>query len=404
MCLHVWGIDFHRGNEDLRSQLFFPLVERKKILQELSRLGFQDLVYLHTCNRVEFYTTAVDHFADTKHLWRALFQKRGLNTKDYYQGYHLEGKSALRHLLRVACSLESMVVGEPQVLGQLKKALEWTKAEGFYVHSYLQKCFQTAFEAAKRVRSDTSLGESPISIASLGIARLEIWQDQYPLKRVAIVGRGEMSLRFLNWFIEHHPRVPLIWVNRSTEKLKQYVESEHVELVSLEQFVNHPPDFSHLVTSTSSPFPIFNSHFLKQCGSGKVYFDFAEPADIARPVYGDSVLCCTTDFAEESQKNSNERLQAVGEAEKIIEESLKTFYLALKQAPVLKDFNEVEPDLEIQLNQALDLIREEFPAPDFLKIQKWASKLVKDNLHRSRGHLKAILNRAVEPRDGSIPI
>ena len=134
------------------------------------------MVYLSTCNRVEFYTTAKDHFQDTRSLWLACLAQFGLTEEDYYKGYHVEGKSAVRHLMRVASSLESLVIGEPQILGQLKEALNWTKEQGFPVDPSLEKTFNIAFETAKRVRSTTSIGEKPVSVATLGLQHLHEWR------------------------------------------------------------------------------------------------------------------------------------------------------------------------------------------------------------------------------------
>ena len=90
----------------MRLKLCLPQDKREAMLRGLLELGFPDLVYLSTCNRIEFYTTGKNFFSDTRPLWLKLLHHLGLNEEDFYRGYQLEGKSALRHLLRVAASLE----------------------------------------------------------------------------------------------------------------------------------------------------------------------------------------------------------------------------------------------------------------------------------------------------------
>lgn len=398
MSIHLWGTDFHRASQDLRGKLFLPPAERNRRLKEWISLGLRDLVYLHTCNRVEFYTTAGDHFCDTRHLWRALLESLGLSPDDYYKGYHLEGKSALRHLLRVACSLESLVVGEPQILGQLKDAYLWTKQQGFPLEPHLERCFQTAFETAKKVRTTTSLGKSRVSVASLGLQRLEAMELDFPLKRVVVIGRSPMSLCVLRWFFEHRPAVEILWVNRTVERLRNYPQSRRVNCLTLSEFLSKPPDFSHLFTATSSEVPFIDSPFLKGLGDlPRVFFDFAEPPDIER-VGGIHRIIGIEDLGEESRTHAFSRSQSVKVAEQVIESALKQFYLALKQAPLLRDFSQVEPKCVEQLERAISDLREDLPPDICVLIEHWARRLVKKNIHTSRAHLAEVLGRAISPQ------
>ena len=98
---------------------------------------------------------------DTHRQWLGLIEQFGLADTDYYRGYHFEGKSAIRHLLKVACSLESLVIGEPQILGQLKEAYEWTKNSDLPLTSDLERALQLANQTAKRVRSENASKGKP---------------------------------------------------------------------------------------------------------------------------------------------------------------------------------------------------------------------------------------------------
>lgn len=384
----------------MRAKLFCSPETREQTMRDLLALGFSDLVYLYTCNRIEFFTTADDYFTDTRALWVKVLERLGLPAEAYYQGYHLEGKSALRHLLRVACSLESLVVGEPQILGQLKDALRWNKERGLPVAPSLERCFNLAFETAKQVRSETQLAEKPVSVATLGLQHLQLLESRYPLKRVAIVGRSPISVLVVQWLKKNRPEIPALWANRTLETLKALPESEGVELVSLSDFMSTPRSFSHMFTATASSEPLFGSSFFERRSAEKpLVFDFAEPPDVAPEAKGLVELIHLEDLKEEARVNAEFRAAAVVEAEVIIDAALKSYCLAQKEAPLLKDFSQVEPQFLVELEASWETLQKEIPAEWQPKLRRWAEKLVKKNLHVSREHLRSLLRNITEPAE-----
>lgn len=403
MRIHLWGTDYRRGKPELRKQLYLPQEERGEFLRDLLSVGFTDVVYLATCNRIEFYTTAKDPFFDTRPLWKKLLQKRGLASEAFFEGYHVEGKAALRHLLRVASSLESLVIGEPQILGQLKDAVHWSKIAGLPVSPSLDRCFQLAFETAKRVRSETSIAERPVSVASLGIEHLLRLESENPLQRAVVVGRSPISVLVIQWLKKNRPACPIVWVNRDIEKLKVFSESDHCELVSLKDFLNYPPSFTHLFTATASPDPVFTGEFWRKIESGrKMVLDFAEPSDVSDcDSIRDLSIVQLSDLREEARQNAEARSRGVEEAERVIEEALRGYFLQQKEAPILKDYNTVEPTFIDELERAWELIKSDFPEELHPRLRKWAEALVRRNIHLSREHLRSILRRVSEPAEYS---
>jgi len=405
MRLHIWGIDFKRNGGEERRHFFIPPELRAATLQELRQCGFEDLVYLATCNRIEFFTTAKDPFSDTRNLWMALLKKLGISEEKYFLGYHLEGKAAVRHLLRVACSLESLVVGEPQILGQLKDALAFSLANQLPVHPSLHRVFQLAFETAKRVRTETSIADKPVSIATLGIKHLQSREKEHPLTHVAVVGRSPICRAVLQWILDKRPGVKIAWVNRSVEKLGAFEESKRVELIPLGQFLSKPLDFSHLITATSSLEPLFDQTFFgKLPARKKLVFDFAEPVDVVDSHVPAHVrLVKLEDLRDEALRNAQERKQGIDQAEAIIDSSLRDFCRSQKEAPLLKDFNQVKPSFDESFRLAWEEISMELPLDCHPKVRKWAEGLVKKNLHLSREHLKEVLRKVTDPYDSQWP-
>jgi glutamyl-tRNA reductase len=348
------------------------------------------------------------NFVDTKPLWLKLLQAMGLPEEAYYQGYHLEGKSALRHLVRVASSLESLVIGEPQILGQLKEAVQWTKENRFPLDPSLDRTFQLAFEAAKRVRTETKIAEKPVSVASLGLRYFESEESQLAAEKVVVVGRGPISQAVAQWFTKNRPTVPILWVNRHVEHLKNLAPSisERIQIQSLADFLQTPPSFSHLFSATSSIEPVFGRAFLESLSKPALLFDFGEPPDITKIDSCHVQIVQLEDLRGEAQKNGLERVAEVRDAEKLIEIALKEYILAQKEAPILKEFSRVEDGLTQILEETYLMIEQEFPNTLHNNLKKMAERLVKKNLHCSREHLRTILREmtSTDPRHAESPL
>jgi glutamyl-tRNA reductase len=406
MKLHLWGTDFRRSSSEFRAKLYLPEEKRLAMVQAALELGFQDLVYLPTCNRVEFYTTAQDYFSGTRPQFIKLLGLFGLPDEAFYQGYHLEGKSALRHLLRVGSSLESLVVGETQILGQLKDALKWTQEKGLPLNSSLERAFSLCFHAAKRVRTETEIGEKPVSVANLGLHHLQHMENEVPLRRAVVVGRSPICLLVVQWLLANRPNCPIVWVNRSLGTLGGIPESARTECVALSDFQANPSEFSHLFTSTSSPTPIFGEGFFKKLSSEpRLLFDFAQPPDIETcpEIARVGRLLHMEDLSREARENAQSRERAVGTAELMIDEALRHYCREQKEAPLLREFSHAEPRLLEDLAEDILLIEREFPEAIQPKVKRWAEKLVKKNWHRSRETLKEILQKVTEP-DEQVPM
>jgi len=397
MKLHLWGTDFRRSSADLRTSLAFPCEKRKEKIRELLRLGFEDLVYVSTCNRVEFYTTIPDYFSDSRPLWMSLLNDLGLSEEAFYKGYHLEGKSAVRHLLRVASSLESLVIGESQILGQLKEALVSTRDAGLPIKNALERSFNLAFETAKKVRTETALGERSVSVVSLGLDQLRKMEEKVPLSKAVVVGRGSTSISIIHWLNKNYPGVPLVWVNRNREVLEQYAEGANLQKLDLAQFLNEPFEFSHLFTATSSIEPLFDSKFFEKLSSQpKVFFDFAQPSDVAKCDFKHIEIFRLEHLHAEAKINRGFRAESIKQAEQIIEEALRLHLLQQKETPVLRDFSQIETVFEEELVRAFYFIERDFPSEYHASLKKLAENIVRKNLHLSREHLRTVLRKVAD--------
>lgn len=380
----------------MRQRLFLPVERRAELLTELKALGFEDLVYLHTCNRVEFFTTGRDFFTDSRPLWQALLRHLGLDDDDFYRGYHFEGKSAVRHLLRVACSLESMVVGEPQILGQLKDAVKFSQEQGLGPSRPLARVFDFVFATAKAVRTETAIGEKPVSVASLAVRQMQRDEALVPLRSVVLVGRSPMVQVALQWLRKHRPEVPVCWVNRHLDKLDGLPDADQTERRTLADFLANPGDFSHLFTATSSQEPIFGRAFFDRLPAGqRRVFDLAEPADVHADAFASprATIVTIADLSAEARSNASQRQESIERAQRMVDEALRGFVLAQKESPWLRDFSAVENRLGNDLQAALEQLPGGLSPELRDRVALWAKKLQQKNLHASREHLRTMLRK-----------
>lgn len=398
MKLHLWGTDFRRSTADFRRHFHIDMPDRPLRLKSICALGFNDLVYLNTCNRIEFYTSARDYYSDTRPLWLSLLRQFGLTEEAFYQGYQLEGKSALRHLLRVACSLESLVVGEPQILGQIRASVRWTLEQGMELLPSLQRAFQLAFETAKKVRTETSIGADSVSVASLGMEQLEHMESEYPLMSAVVVGRSPMSIAVVSWLKKNRPQVPIRWVNRSPARLLDEPGVSGTEVMGLTELLEKPGTFSHLFTATASFVPLFDDQFFERADAiCPVAFDFAEPSDIAELSKSSVKVVRLEDLKGVAEKNRERRREAAGFAERIIDEAIRTFFQEQKEAPVLRNFSVLEPILVQEARRFVESVDLKEMNND--EVHQWAEKLVRKNLHTARTQLKSILKSIAESEE-----
>src|SRR5665213_1922949 len=194
MKLLITGLSHHPAPVEVREKLAF---EEKTLPEALDRLcqrpGMVEGMILSTCNRVEVVVTAEEQCDPAESVDRFLAEARSVEqawVSPYL--YHHNGPDAIRHMFRVASSLDSMIVGEPQILGQLKNAYALAKERGS-VSGYLDLVMTRAFNVAKRVRTETEIGSSAVSVsyAAVELAR-DIFGDLSG-KRVLLVGAGKMA-------------------------------------------------------------------------------------------------------------------------------------------------------------------------------------------------------------------
>jgi glutamyl-tRNA reductase len=277
------GLSYRTAPLTVRERLALPEEEQVALLRRLGQAPGEALL-ISTCNRVELYLATPDVDRAREQAREELGRLGGPEVLG--QLYEHQGEAALTHLFRVASSLDSMVLGEAQVLGQVKDALEHSHAAGT-VHGELSRMFAAAFRCAKRVRTETAIGMAATSMASAAVALASKAWDGLAERTVLVVGAGEMSA-----LAARHLRRAgvgrLVVVNRTLARAEALASEVGGTARPLEELFTLLASADVVVSGTSSPVPLFNREnvapVLETRQRPLVMVDLAVPRDIAPEV------------------------------------------------------------------------------------------------------------------------
>jgi glutamyl-tRNA reductase len=354
MKFSITGVNHKSAPVEVRERLAFDDHALSEALVALKgRPGFCEGMILSTCNRVEVALTCeenskaaaveVDEFlADTRHVQREW-------VAPYL--YHFEDSDAIRHLFRVAASLDSMVIGEPQILGQLKSAYSLAKEHGA-VSGFMDALLTRAFSVAKRVRSETEIGANAVSIsyAAVELAR-EIF-GSLEGKKIMIVGAGKMS-ELAARHLRRSGAGQILVTNRTPERALEMVELFDGKLVDYTRFLSALPEVDIVISSSAAPHYIILREDMKKVLEARrnrpmFLIDIAVPRNIEPTVNElDNVfLYDIDDLQKVIETNLQGRMDSAKEAEAIVHEEVERMMARLKAREVAPTIVKLQDELE----------------------------------------------------------
>ena len=336
--LFAFGINHNTAPLDIREQVAFEPASLDTALRDLvEHQPVQEAAIVSTCNRTEIYcntsepNSAIAWFARFHHLDSAAIEPFI---------YSLPESQAVDHAFRVASGLDSMVLGEPQILGQLKDAVRSAEEAGT-LGSVLHKLFQTSFSVAKDVRTRTEIGTSSISMAA---AAARIAERIYPSisdQKILFVGAGEMIELCATHFAARNP-CAMSFANRTTERAIQLAQRFNADTIALNELPQHLAGYDVVVSCTASPLPILGKGMIERCIRARrhrpmLMIDLAVPRDIeAEAAELDDVFLYTVDdLGTIVREGMDVRRAAVEQAEAIIRSGVATFMQWLETREVV---------------------------------------------------------------------
>lgn len=375
MTLLAVGINYNTAPVSIRERLAYPAEILDSSLKELWHLkDISEAAILSTCNRTEFYC---ESSAENKHLlidWVA--QTRDIRPRDLTPYLYTYNDSQLiRHMFRVACGLDSMVLGEPQILGQMKAAYQAANEAGT-LGKYLGKLFQHTFAAAKKVRTDTAIGSSPVSVAFAAVQLAEQIFDKLSEQTAILIGAGE-TIELTARHLVQHGIGRIIIANRTYDKAHALATRFNGYAIALSELPTHLAEADIVVSSTASSLPILGkgrveSAIKKRKHKPMFMVDLAVPRDIESEVeqLDDVYLYTVDDLKNTIDQNMDNRRKAAEQAEEIIDTQVEHFLSWLRSQGALstiKDFRiQAEITRDETLEKTLSLLRNGLSAEEAL--------------------------------------
>ena len=347
MSLVVVGINHRTAPVEIRERVVFEPARIPEALQQLRNLpDVHETVIVSTCNRTGLCCVAGN--LGQAELGEWLQRYHGLGVSLHHSLYHHDEDKAVTHAFSVASGLDSMVLGEPQILGQLKDAYRLAQEAGTS-GPVLNRLFQCAFSVAKRVRTETKIGANAVSVASAAVAMARTVFASFDNRTALLVGAGEtVALAARHLYADGLRR--MIIANRSVDRARELAAEFHGFAIGLDEIPNHLKEADIVVASTAAPHSIITRHMTEQALRARkrrpmFMVDIAVPRDIDADVaeLEDVYLFTVDDLQSVVNENLEGRRQAAREAGELINTEVERFAHLLRTrdaAPLIRRLRE----------------------------------------------------------------
>jgi glutamyl-tRNA reductase len=360
MNFQLIGVNHNSAPLDVRERLAISEARLPDAIRTLVKQpGVDEGMVLSTCNRVELLTSSREA-ADLRDFLRSYF---GVSPDTLHSHiYEFKQSEAVRHVFRVASSLDSMVVGESQILGQVKEAYAVARGLGA-VHSALEALLSRAFAVAKRVRTETAIGSSSVSISAVAVQLAEKIFGSLRNRTVYVVGAGKMAELAARHLIARGAK-NILFTNRTYERAVQLAEAFNGKALPFDQLYETVGRADIVLTSTGASEPLFRREHGEQLLSRRknqpmFFIDIAVPRNVDPEMnkLDGMFVYDIDDLQTVAGKNSNERKKEAERAEKIIEVEVERFAIRMKSLAVVPTILSLQEYCETIRQAEIDRVR-----------------------------------------------
>lgn len=361
----IWtlGINHKTASVAVRERVSFDPSQMPTVLTEVKNLQpISEVVILSTCNRTEIYCSAPGHLDPSALVaWLADYHKLERQQIEHAL-YYLQTDKAVQHAMRVASGLDSLVLGEPQILGQMKTAYSLAQESGT-VGAELGRLFRQTFSIAKRVRTDTAIGENPVSVAFAAVRMAQhIFSDLHK-STALLVGAGE-TIELVARHLHHAGVRNIVVANRTLARAQQVTKEFDGDAILLEEIPKALESADIVISSTASPLPIIGKGMVERAMKKRRHkpmfmVDIAVPRDIEQEVVevSDVYLYTVDDLRDIIDENVRSRETAAQQAESLIDAGVDQFMRDIKVLDAVKTVTDMRSSVhdlrEEQLAKAL---------------------------------------------------
>lgn len=361
MNFQLIGVNHQTAPVEVRERLAIPESRLPEALKQFAQHpGVDEGLILCTCNRVELLAQTKNGSADLRGFLRNFFQVEPAELDKHLYEFHEH--EAIRHIFRVTSSLDSMVVGEPQILGQVKEAYATARAVGA-VHSQLDLLLTRAFAVAKRVRTETAVGSSSVSIASVAVELAKKIFGSLTGKSVYLVGAGKMSELAARHLIAHGASSIFV-ANRTYDRAIRLAQKFDGQAIEFSRLYDTCDRGDIIITSTGAPHAIFRKEhgelFLSRRKNRPMFFiDIAVPRDVDPDLNKlDGIFVYDIDDLQQAvSSHVADRKKEAEHAEAIVNSEVERFQARLQTLDVVPTIVSLQDHLETIRQAEIDRVR-----------------------------------------------
>ncbi|HJL92334.1 MAG TPA: glutamyl-tRNA reductase [Woeseiaceae bacterium] len=365
MTLKILGLNHHTASLHYREQLIFTDDQIKYALQELTAIDtVKEAVILSTCNRTEFYLSTNRIGLNHAITWLTEFKQIDEHTEELL--FTLEKDSALLHLSRVACGLDSMILGEPQILGQLKEAFRFAQTQGT-IKKYFTQLFNHVFYAAKKIRTNTKIGKGPVSVSYAAVTLANQFFSKLENQTALLIGAGT-SIELVAKHLSNKNIDKLFIANRSFDKAQELAKKYNGYAIELSNLKGVLEITDMIFSSTSSENFILRKNQITEASLKRK----------RKPIFAVD-MAVPRDLDPNIQEIEDIYLYTIDDLEKVVLEGTNNRKIAAIQA------NEI---LIEETTNFLNKIKGEKAETTIIKLREYAESLRKEVLIQSEKQMK----------------
>ena len=392
--LTAFGINHRTASVDLRGKLSFSPALMEKVLQDAqSILHVREITILSTCNRTEIYLygDVSDHHIIS---WLAMIKGTEINNLSTCF-YSFKDEDAVKHMIEVASGMDSLILGEPQIFGQIKSAFLVAKEAGT-VFKNLENIFQFVFSIAKRVRSETAIGKNPVSVASASVNLASKIFSNLEEAHALVIGAGD-TIELVAKHLVENGIGKLTVANRTLTKARSFSENFSADMILLSDMPDMLETVDILISSTASQLPILGKGAVETALKKRKYrpmfmVDIAVPRDIEPQVeeLSDVYLYTVDDLEDFIEDNVKARNSEANIARVIISDEVNRWSIENRGRSVVRTIKEFRTNAEkirdVEINRALNSLEKGKSASDV--VVELARSITNKLLHTPTKNIK----------------
>ncbi|MDQ2177905.1 glutamyl-tRNA reductase [Marinifilum sp. D714] len=384
--LFVLGISYRKTALDVRGMFSLSSEDQENLLKEAKEHQIEGMVIISTCNRTEIYA----HSSEVE-IITDLFLKycKGNRNDLNYNGYTLYGNECIRHLYKVTAGLDSQIIGDFQIVGQVKNAYQQSEQRGM-VNSFLNRLFSFVFQASKKIKNETDISKGAASVSHAAVQYIKDKVSTLETCNFLLYGTGDIGKDTCGNLLKHMNNRSLTLVNRTIEKAEALAERYNIQHQPIEKLTQEVEKAEVIIVATGAAKPTLTLDHFKGVESCKLVLDLSVPRNVDTAIDNlENVLVITVDeLSKHISEAIDQRKACIPDAEKIIHASIGEFYgwLEVKYlSPVIVALKE---NLQNVQRKELDYHKNKLSEDELKKVEHITNNIVNKIARACINHLK----------------